>query len=830
MQIIKIKKEAQDFQGYFTGDVPEYAINILGTPMVDASQIKSMFGKVDQAIDLVNRFDSSLLQNVSFIFNFSKSGAYGVYLPSLDRAIKNKALLRELEQMGYEAEINEQGLITARHTQEQKTPEQIQQDINMIKQKIESKGGTAFGINMHDILNAAKMDAQQTQSEDPNLWEWMALLHLGATIVHEAIHAGGAEFEGPSEQAESKFIEWALPIINDEYKQNLESQGKGDMYAPLHISGTTRNAKGKNWYKKAQTMSYSPPSYFNQSKFDRPSGSDLSGRFPTGIESDQGMAGWAMIMQEDQSIPLEKRLDRRFVSPMPSDLDQSNDIYDEQLRKSREGLERHDLNMSTEELLSEGHDENRGYVTMEELLDEKRPKPLMIPMNKNASANSFVKIATVFGWYNNLEISDGSTIPGLGDRVMSWDWADEDFKWTEEEISHQPRYNPTYDIKGFYYRYIEPRFQPRLFSDIQEDVTNTAPAKRFASNDIDKNKKMIKILSVLSSIRNKIRKGDIKSTRLVMSEDVTHLVNNLFRSTAFKVRYYPLDKTPLGEVVFAVWISIINISDEEIQRAELYLREGSGNRNLAEKLIGYTAHHQSVIDDVINKTKGICQDYGVKDVYLVGGYPRDLILDGHEANVEDLDFSGSWPNQSLKIGGLLAEALGVSDVAFYNRTMTLSFEYKGLKIDFHGNFSPVEIRSQLRKKNIPTTPLNMDIYNRDFTINMLIYDVLKDKIYDPTGSAKNDLKRGIIRTILDPSFVCRENPLVILRALKFKLRYDFKIDSKLKTEMKNNGNLLFSGKYSDKRLEIGRLNVMREDKQGAIKLFKEYNIEQIMNI
>lgn len=51
-------KMAQDFGGFYTGNVPDYAVEMLGTPAVDASQIKSMFNRVDDAINLVNRFDS----------------------------------------------------------------------------------------------------------------------------------------------------------------------------------------------------------------------------------------------------------------------------------------------------------------------------------------------------------------------------------------------------------------------------------------------------------------------------------------------------------------------------------------------------------------------------------------------------------------------------------------------------------------------------------------------------------------------------------------------------------------------------------------------------
>jgi hypothetical protein len=62
MRIHKIAKEnkiAQDFQGYYTGNVPESAAGYLGSSAVDSSQINSIFGNASEAVNLVNRFDSS---------------------------------------------------------------------------------------------------------------------------------------------------------------------------------------------------------------------------------------------------------------------------------------------------------------------------------------------------------------------------------------------------------------------------------------------------------------------------------------------------------------------------------------------------------------------------------------------------------------------------------------------------------------------------------------------------------------------------------------------------------------------------------------------------
>ena len=80
--------------------------------------------------------------------------------------------------------------------------------------------GNAFGINMNAILNASKQDAMAVQSSDPDIWQWMAVLHLGGTLVHEASHAKGARDEGAAEAAEQQFINFALPLVNEAYKEN----------------------------------------------------------------------------------------------------------------------------------------------------------------------------------------------------------------------------------------------------------------------------------------------------------------------------------------------------------------------------------------------------------------------------------------------------------------------------------------------------------------------------------------------------------------------------------------------------------------------------------
>ena len=123
-------------------------------------------------------------------------------------------------------------------------------------------------------------------------------------------------------------------------------------------------------------------------------------------------------------------------------------------------------------------------------------------------------------------------------------------RWTEDEIKSQSRYNPEYDVKGFYYRWIEPRFKPELFDDMTRDYTNTHPAKRFASVADD----VSKVISVMQKIKNKMERSDIKGTRVLCSTDVLPALEKIIEPSANLnciVKYLGILD---GEEICSVWI------------------------------------------------------------------------------------------------------------------------------------------------------------------------------------------------------------------------------------------------------------------------------------
>jgi len=806
-------KISQDYHGFYTGDVPDYAVGFLGTSSVEASRVEAMFGRAHEAISLVNRFDSSLLTNISFIFNFAKSGAYGVYLSALDRAIKTKALKNKLEQNGYEIKITNSGLTAFPKENSNKTQDQVQKDIDSIYQDLESKGGTAIGINIGSIISAAKMDANESQSKDPDMWQWIAVLHLGGTIVHEAIHAKGNRDESPCEQREGQFIQWALPIINEEYKRSMESQGKVEEFSPLTITNKIRHAKTKSWYKTAQLSYYLPKHFLNA-----PIGSDISGRFPIDVQSEFGMSQWSMMAQMGKDLPIETRLGRMYMSPLPKGLSQEHDIIEEQLRKSTADIPKIDPRASMNELLSSGYDKNRGYSTLEGLLDEKRPKPLMVTLKKNAS--SLFKSATLFGWMNNLSISDGNTIPGLGDRVMLWEDRDEDFAWSDKDIRKQPRYNPEYDIKGFYYRWIEPRFKPQLFDDMTQDLSGTHPAKRFADDRGEINR----ILSILSEAKSKILKGNISCTRFIITEDMIPIIEKLFVGNEFNINVFVFGKTNDGNDILSVWISNKSIDVGKISRMENYFQRKVDFTEKIEEMIDsvtcVSKQNKISIDNIINSAKEICNAYKIENIYISGNYPLDIIF--RNKYINSISFFGGFADQIIKVGSLMAEKLGIDSVYIESKKYELSFVYNGILVTFIYPNLKSEAKEIMVSKNIKEK--DMDIYNRDFTVNMLIYDISTGKIKDPTSLAKPDINAKSIRTFFDPNYVCEKNPMVIFRAINLCLKYGFSIDESLKSAMVENLHCLFDGRYSSEQLQDAMGVLIKLDEGNLAKILEELNL------
>lgn len=105
-----------------------------------------------------------------------------------------------------------------------------------------------------------------------------------------------------------------------------------------------------------------------------------------------------------------------------------------------------------------------------------------------------------------------------------------------------------------------------------------------------------------------------------------------------------------------------------------------------------------------------------------------------------------------------------------------------------------------------------DIYKRDLTINSIVYDVVNNKLSDPTSRGLKDLSNGVISTIIDPYVKYRINAFDMLRALRFAAVYDFNFAPDMIEAMKENANRIVPRNLGG---DISNRRILRELRKAA---------------
>lgn len=165
-----------------------------------------------------------------------------------------------------------------------------------------------------------------------------------------------------------------------------------------------------------------------------------------------------------------------------------------------------------------------------------------------------------------------------------------------------------------------------------------------------------------------------------------------------------------------------------------------------------------------------------QEVYVIGGYVRDFYLKRMNSDQEiDIDFVtvGSGVKLAQKIG----EALGTRDIAVYKQFKTAHIRYDNLDLEFVGARKE-SYRKASRKPIVEDGTLEDDQLRRDLTINALSWSLNPDTfgvLIDPFGGIR-DLKNKIIRTPVDPSRTFSDDPLRMMRAIRFATQLDFTIE------------------------------------------------------
>lgn len=180
-----------------------------------------------------------------------------------------------------------------------------------------------------------------------------------------------------------------------------------------------------------------------------------------------------------------------------------------------------------------------------------------------------------------------------------------------------------------------------------------------------------------------------------------------------------------------------------------------------------------LLDKDIFKTIGRVADHLHMECYVVGGYVRDLFLE-RASNDIDVVVVGS----GIRVAEELKNQLGrKAHLSVFRNFGTAQVKYRDLEVEFVGARKE-SYSHDSRKPHVEDGTLEDDQNRRDFTINALAICLNHDRfgeLVDPFDGVY-DMEDGIIRTPLDPDITFSDDPLRMLRCIRFATQLNFYIE------------------------------------------------------
>ena len=205
------------------------------------------------------------------------------------------------------------------------------------------------------------------------------------------------------------------------------------------------------------------------------------------------------------------------------------------------------------------------------------------------------------------------------------------------------------------------------------------------------------------------------------------------------------------------------------------------------------------------------------EAYLVGGYPRDLYM-----NKTTIDYDGTTnatPKEIKEIfkSNVSSDNYGCVNVYYKNNRFEITTYRKDIK--YNDSRKPIEIEY--------INDLKEDLMRRDFIINTICIDSKGNYIDYLNG--RLDIDNKIIKVVGNTSKKLQEDPLRILRAVRFATTLDFKLSKELILGIKKYGDLVKNLSYERKKQELDKIFSSSNIEYG-LSLIRDLNLEKPLEI
>ena len=241
-------------------------------------------------------------------------------------------------------------------------------------------------------------------------------------------------------------------------------------------------------------------------------------------------------------------------------------------------------------------------------------------------------------------------------------------------------------------------------------------------------------------------------------------------------------------------------------------------RTFAASLMNLSSH----LTHPVFKRVGELADERGQRAFVIGGFVRDLLLDRPCKDI-DIVIEGS----GIALARATAKRMGVDQVHVFKNFGTAMFKARDCEVEFVGARKESYSRGS-RKPVVEDGTIEDDQNRRDFTINAMAISLNADsfgKLVDPFGGM-DDLDRKWIRTPLDPDITYSDDPLRMMRAVRFASQLGFRIEEGSLEAIRRNAKRLEIISAERIHTELNKIVASPKPSRGFKLLFKTKLLHQ----